>query len=113
MKEELVLLSKVDLQILVIDALNTVLDMRQDSKQKPPTAAPEPTPGQLLTKKEAAKLLACSPSTIDNAARAGKLPRHYIGKSVRFQKEDVQNLPMQKTPRPMGQPLLERKKRKG
>lgn len=78
-----------------------------------PTAAPEPTTGQLLTKKEAAKLLACSTSSIDNAARAGRLPRHYIGKSVRFQKEDVLNLPMQKTPRPMGQPLLERKKRKG
>ncbi len=100
-----------DLQTLIIDCVNACL--KHYNPNPTPKAAPEPTPGQLLTKKEAAKLLACSPSTIDNAARAGKLPRHYIGKSVRFQKEDVLNLPMQKTPRPMGQPLLERKKRKG
>lgn len=42
-----------------------------------------------MTKKEAARLLSVCPSTIDNAARAGKLIRHYVGKSVRFEREQV------------------------
>lgn len=99
-----------DLQVLIIESVNACL--QNHKSQAAPTATPEPTPGQLLTKKEAAKLLACSPSTIDNAARAGKLPRHYIGKSVRFLMEDVQKLPMQKEPQQKGRPLLKRSLRK-
>ena len=44
----------------------------------------------MLKKREAARLLSCSTSTIDNLARAGKLVRHYVGKrSVRFDREQV------------------------
>jgi excisionase family DNA binding protein len=42
-----------------------------------------------ITKKDAARLLSVCPSTIDNAARAGKLKRHYVGKSVRFERDQV------------------------
>jgi hypothetical protein len=60
--------------------------------------APIPTreeyPGEaeqaFVSKKQAARLLACSPSTIDNHARSGKLTRHYVGKkSVRFERVQV------------------------
>lgn len=50
-----------------------------------------------LTKKQAASTLNCSPSTIDNAARSGKLTRHYIGKTVRFRKEEVYKLAVPKS----------------
>lgn len=58
---------------------------------------PEPPPkGEseclLLTKKQAAKFLACSTSTIDNFARAGKLTRYYLGKTVRFKEEELMTL---------------------
>lgn len=44
----------------------------------------------LLKKRDAARLLSCSTSTIDNLARAGKLTRHYVGKkAVRFDREQV------------------------
>lgn len=45
-----------------------------------------------VSKREAARLLSCSQSTIDNYARAGRLKRHYIGKSVRFDRLEVLSL---------------------
>lgn len=45
-----------------------------------------------VNKRQAARLLSCSPSTIDNHARAGHLTRHYIGKAVRFDRVQVLNL---------------------
>jgi len=58
-----------------------------------PTRSDEP-PGQageaFVSKKQAARLLSCSASTIDNHARSGKLTRHYVGaKSVRFDRQQV------------------------
>lgn len=51
-----------------------------------------------VSKKQAARLLACSPSTIDNHARSGKLTRHYIGKkSVRFERVQVLALAQKST----------------
>ena len=53
-------------------------------------------PGQAspnyVTKREAARLISVCISTIDNAARAGKLKRHYVGKSVRFLRTEVLEL---------------------
>lgn len=49
----------------------------------------EPDPEQLLTKKEAAKLLKCSTSTIDNYRRAGVLVFTKLGRSVKFRREDI------------------------
>ena len=45
--------------------------------------------GNLLKKKEAASLLSCSTSTIDNLARSKKLTRHYVGASLRFDRTQV------------------------
>ena len=45
-----------------------------------------------FTKKQAARHLNCCTSTIDNAARAGKLTRHYLGNTVRFRIEEVKKL---------------------
>lgn len=44
---------------------------------------------EFLTKKQAAKLLACSPSTIDNFRRSGKLTPVYLGKTVRFKRSEI------------------------
>jgi len=56
-------------------------------------ANPDSVPGQAATpyvsKREAARLISVCQSSIDNAARAGKLKRHYVGKSVRFDRAEV------------------------
>jgi len=49
----------------------------------------ESDPDQLLTKKEAATLLRCATSTIDNWRRIGKIKRYYVGSSVRFKKNEL------------------------
>ena len=53
-------------------------------------------PGQAapthVSKREAARLLGCSQGTVDNFARAGKLKRSYLGKSVRFDRAQVLGL---------------------
>ena len=57
---------------------------------------PEETPveaGQTyVSKKQAARLLDCSQSTIDNFARSGRLTRSYVGKAVRFDRQQVLSL---------------------
>lgn len=54
---------------------------------------PEETPGEAgqtyVSKKQAARLLDCSQSTIDNFARSGRLTRSYVGKAVRFDRQQV------------------------
>jgi len=56
----------------------------------------ENIPGQAsppyVSKREAARMLSCSQGTIDNFARAGKLKRSYLGKSVRFERAQVLGL---------------------
>lgn len=54
--------------------------------------------GNMLKKKDAARVLSCSTSTIDNMARAGRLTRHYVGKkSVRFDRAQVLSIAEQTT----------------
>lgn len=59
-----------------------------------PSEEPEAgkTDAKFLTKKQAAKALNCSPSTLDNFRRAGKLNAYFLGKTVRFKVEEIQNL---------------------
>ena len=56
-------------------------------------ANPDSVPGQaappFVSKKEAARLLGVCVSSVDNAARAGKLKRSYFGKTVRFDRTEV------------------------
>lgn len=84
-------LSKIELENLLFDtakaAVKAALKEAQPAREEPPSPGPgEPT---FLTKRQAARKLGCSTSTIDNAARAGKLTRHYLGKTVRFKLEEV------------------------
>jgi excisionase family DNA binding protein len=85
-------LTKQDLEALVIDCVQVCL--KRHAAQQP--AKRDDVPGQAaspyVSKREAARLLSCSPSTIDNHARAGHLTRHYIGKAVRFDRVQVLNL---------------------
>jgi len=88
-------LTRQDFEALVIDCMKIVVKHHLP-RQEPAAQKPGPAGEGLLTKKQAAALLACSTSTVDNYARAGKLKRHYIGKSVRFKREDVLSLPQRK-----------------
>lgn len=70
---------------------NLLLDLKHETlpnllrKQK----NQEPNQDKLINKKEAANLLGCSTSTIDNYARRGDLPRYRIGSAVRFKPSEV------------------------
>ncbi len=79
-----------DLHNLIAEAVATGLKFHKPQ----PTQQTDNTVGdaEFLTKKQAAKLLACSTSTIDNYARAQKLSRNYIGKTVRFKRAEVLEL---------------------
>lgn len=83
-------LSYEELKTLISEAL------RGELKQVEPSPRQEEPPGQAreayISKKQAARLLSCSPSTIDNHARAGSLTRHYVGKAVRFDRQEVLSL---------------------
>lgn len=58
-----------------------------------PTTSPEPIDeDRLINKKEAARLLSCSTSTIDNYRREGKLKRYKVGSGVRFKRLEVLGL---------------------
>ncbi len=112
MQDLIVTMTKGELEKLFEDRLRYCL-LTYVPLQPAPPGTDQQDPNQLLTKKEAARLLGVSPSTIDNHARAGNLTRLYIGKSVRFSREQVTSLAQGKTPRTPGQPLLKRAKRKG
>lgn len=90
-------LTKQDLEALVIDCVQVCL--KRHAAQQP--AKRETEPGQagevFVNKRQAARLLSCSPSTIDNHARAGHLTRHYVGKAVRFDRQQVLALARQNT----------------
>ncbi len=58
-------------------------------QQRQPNDVPGQAGANYVTKKEAARLISVCPSTIDNHARAEKLKRHYVGKSVRFDRLEV------------------------
>lgn len=82
-----------DLQALIIDSVNACL--RAQTRQQNRFTDSEPTEAR-ITKKQAAALINCSVSTIDNARRAGKIRAYRIGaKAVRFEKSEVLNLAKQ------------------
>lgn len=87
--------------VITAEELETIFDARlkaalQHYAPQPKPRQPDAEPGEAgqtyVSKRQAARLLDCSPSTVDNAARAGKLRRHYVGKSVRFLRSEVLGL---------------------
>jgi predicted DNA-binding transcriptional regulator AlpA len=109
MQDLIVTMTKGDLEKIIEDRLRycflTFLPNEQPKAQKPDTE-------QLLNKKQAAKLIGVCQSTIDNHARAGNLTRRYIGKAVRFSRDEVLHLAQEKTPRKAGESMLNGKKRR-
>ena len=98
----LVSVSREELHTLLVDTVSSVfrrLDTIESSKTEQP-----PSPDQYLSKKEAAELLSCSTSTIDNHARAGRLTRYYVGKIVRFRRDEVLALAQVRQYRQPGEP---------
>ncbi len=58
----------------------------QSEKASPPPAQSGPV---FLVKKDAARLLLVCPNTLDNYARAGRIARHYVGKKVLYDRDEV------------------------
>lgn len=83
--------------VITAEELETIFDARLRVALKDFTAQtpryPDTAPGKAappyVSKKEAGRLLGVCVSSVDNAARAGKLKRHYVGKSVRFDRSEV------------------------
>jgi excisionase family DNA binding protein len=88
--KDLVLISREDLRALIIESVNECLNAQ--TKKQHRFKDSEPIEAR-ITKKQAAALINCSVSTIDNARRAGKITAYRIGgKAVRFEKSEVLNL---------------------
>lgn len=89
-KMVLTTLTSDELHALIIDSVNACLK-RHATRSQP--RQPDDEPGEAsqtyVSKRQAARLLDCCTSTIDNHARAGHLTRHYVGKSVRFDRQQV------------------------
>jgi excisionase family DNA binding protein len=75
------------IKALIEQAVQNVLNAQPIRDTTPDEATPP-----YVSKREAARLISVCPSTIDNAARAGRLKRHYVGKSVRFERSQVLEL---------------------
>ena len=75
------------IKALIEQAVQNVLNAQPIRDTIPDEAAPP-----YVSKREAARLISVCASTIDNAARAGRLKRHYVGKSVRFERSQVLEL---------------------
>lgn len=77
-----------ELENLIIDSVNACLKVHTPQPQPAPATPPD-DPDRLISKKEAARLLGCSQSTVDNYRRAGVLEATKLGKAVRFRRGDV------------------------
>ena len=86
-------LSISELEAIISDCLKNEL---RRATPPPRHTGNELPPGEagsaFVSKRQAARLLSCSASTIDNHARAGSLTRHYVGKAVRFDRQEVLSL---------------------
>lgn len=83
----------IDARLSLIEQL--LIDIKHKRNEQNRFADNEPTEAR-ITKKQAAALINCSVSTIDNARRAGKIRAYRIGaKAVRFEKSEVLNLAKQ------------------
>ncbi len=77
-----------ELRDLIADVFTSLIKNQNAAQDN----VPGPAAPIHVTKREAARLLSCSQSTVSNLARAGKLKRFYAGKSVRFLRTEVLSL---------------------
>lgn len=79
----------IDSRLRIIEEM--LFEIKQTTQKQPQPAPPSQPedPERLISKKEAARLLSCSQSTIDNYRRAGVLQAVKLGKAVRFKCGDV------------------------
>jgi excisionase family DNA binding protein len=75
-----------------IEAILQELRKESNHAQRTEGTRPGEAVGHYVSKRQAARMLDCSPSTIDNHARAGRLTRYYVGKAVRFDRAQVLSL---------------------
>ena len=77
----------------IIARLSSIEAVLQELRKEQRAEGSSPSEGHYyVSKRQAARLLDCSLSTIDNHARSGRLTRHYIGKTVRFDRAQVLSL---------------------
>ena len=79
---EMVLVSKDELQTLIIDSVNACL------QNLPRKEEPEELP-EWLTRQQVAAYLNCSLATVDNYSREGLLRKVYINGLPRFKRDEV------------------------
>ena len=78
-----------DLEALVIGCVQVCLKRHAAHYPGKRDDVPGQAAAAYVSKREAAKLISVCTSSIDNAARAGKLKRHYAGKKVLFERSAV------------------------
>lgn len=89
MNDKIVLVSAIELQDLISNAVYNAI-----SQVTPAAAAPPPSvkESDLITREEAKDLLRVkSIATIDNHVKRGTLKKYYLGSLVRFKRSDVLN----------------------
>jgi excisionase family DNA binding protein len=86
-------LSDLDVKRIAEETAKIILAAIRAGIVEPTPRAAEPA---LIDEKQAAAMLKVSLSTIRSAARAGRLTKHKIGKSVRYDPDEVRNLAKQK-----------------
>lgn len=93
MQDLILSMTRRELETLVIECVGACL---KNATPPPRHTGNELPPGEagsaFVSKRQAARLLSCSTGTIDNHARAGSLTRHYVGKAVRFDRQEVLSL---------------------
>ncbi|GEM_PF-1928363 len=84
-------LSPHEFRAIIMDCVESCLK-RYPFNLPTPQETKTDSAGVFISKKQAAALLSCCTSTIDNHARAQTLTRYYVGKSVRFNRQQVLSL---------------------
>lgn len=84
-------LSPHEFRAIIMDCVESCLK-RYPFNPPTPQETKTNSAGVFISKKQAAALLSCCVSTIDNHARAQVLTRYYVGKSVRFNRQQVLSL---------------------
>lgn len=81
--QNLIVISKDELQALIIDSVNVCL------KRHIPPPQPEPEDKRFISRKQAAKKLGICLAKLDQLAKAGDLKRYRHGGIVRYLEADI------------------------